>query len=421
MFQNTRIGALILMAGKGSRLGGAIPKAFVRLGGKPIYQWTLEAFQRSCLFDEILLVHPPDWPVPGGIPGGQTRRESSWLGLQALKKKVDIVVIHDGVRPFVSPSILLQNVEGAIRWGAVDTCIPSTDTIVVAGTDGTLTIPRRENMLRGQTPQSFRYDWIVDAHERIGDETTDDCKLILAAGYPLHVVPGDEENLKITTDLDLFLAEQILRLKGAHPKASRCLAGEKIVVVGGTGAIGQEVARLLREENACPIAIGRLELDLRDLGAIAPFFERLGPIDALVNMAGFLKKGPLSALSAADLTDMMRVNLTGLIEACRVAQVRRAIVNVASSAYSRGRKELSIYSAAKAAVVNFTQSLAEERPDLQINVVVPGRTKSPLRVTNFPNEDPHSLSTPAEVARYIVSTLKDRSLSGAIVPVPFQT
>lgn len=219
MSEKLQIGAILLLGGEGARFGSAIPKQFHWLEGKRIYEHALKTLANSCLFDEILLVCHKDWidlPYEGVVSGGKTRQESSYLGLKAFKKRPDIVLIHDGVRPFVTETILRNNVQGAIEWGAVDTCIPSADTIVHAP-DGEFidSIPKRKEFLRGQTPQTFRMDWILEAHQKALEDgienATDDCQLILRLGRKVYVVPGDEQNIKITSEIDLFIANQIIK------------------------------------------------------------------------------------------------------------------------------------------------------------------------------------------------------------------
>lgn len=212
-----RIGAIILLGGEGLRFGSKIPKQFHLLGDKKIYLHTLDNLNSTRLFDEIVLVCHPDWmnlPHEGVIRGGRTRQESSFLGLKGFKKRPDIVLIHDGVRPFVSERILRENVEGALRWGAVDTCIPSRDTLVHAPSAGWIeSIPNRDEYLRGQTPQTFRMDWILEAHERALEDgiqnASDDCRLVMRIGKKVHVVAGEEENIKITSEFDLMIANYL--------------------------------------------------------------------------------------------------------------------------------------------------------------------------------------------------------------------
>lgn len=186
--------AILLMGGTGIRFGSETPKQFHRLAGKKVYLHTLEAFLESRLFEEIVLVCPSAWieevkndlkSYPSFpfqvVEGGLTRQESSLKGLLACEG-TNIVVIHDAVRPFISLEILKANVEGAHEKGAVDTCIPSADTLVFAPEKHQIAdIPVRSHYMRGQTPQSFRYSLILDAHIKAKDQgisnSSDDCSL----------------------------------------------------------------------------------------------------------------------------------------------------------------------------------------------------------------------------------------------------
>ncbi|MBU6446421.1 MAG: 2-C-methyl-D-erythritol 4-phosphate cytidylyltransferase, partial [Verrucomicrobia bacterium] len=199
MYLGKTIGACLLMAGNGSRFGGDVPKQFLMLGAKPIYLHALDTLVASRLFDEIILVCHPEWmdlPHDGIVRGGATRQESSYRGLKGFKAPPDIVLIHDAVRPFVTERILRDNIETAIQYGAADTCIPSADTLVHAPDGKTLAaIPNRRELFRGQTPQTFRMDWILHAHEQTQiSNATDDCQLVLKMGKPIHLVLGDEKN-----------------------------------------------------------------------------------------------------------------------------------------------------------------------------------------------------------------------------------
>lgn len=224
MFGDYRIGAVLLMGGEGRRFGSEVPKQFHLLDGKPVYRYALETLAASGFFQEIVLVCHPDWMEEAKetgfrcVAGGKTRQESSYLGLKGFLKKPDIALIHDAVRPFVTASILRENIQAAIAWGAADTCIPSADTVVYApdAKEGRFIahVPKREEVWRGQTPQTFRFDWILEAHEKAAhdgvENASDDCQLILKAGRRVRVVEGDEKNGKITSALDLMFAEQIL-------------------------------------------------------------------------------------------------------------------------------------------------------------------------------------------------------------------
>ncbi len=213
---------ILLMAGQGKRFSAGNPKQFQLLGGKKIYLWTLERFATSTLFEEIILVcdagsvalvQAEVGPTHRVIAGGATRQESSYKGLLACGPKTEIVVIHDTVRPFVSERILEDNVKAAREFGAVDTCIPTHDTLVHSKDGKTIAdIPNRAEYLRGQTPQSFSYPIILSAHQNTHRiNATDDCRLVMDHGISVAIVEGEEQNMKITTPFDLLIAEKIAR------------------------------------------------------------------------------------------------------------------------------------------------------------------------------------------------------------------
>lgn len=216
-----RISAILLLAGNGNRLGSPIPKQFHLLEGKKVYLHTFERFSESNLFDEVILVCHPEWmkviareaPTAKIIAGGVTRQDSSYRGICACQPGTHYVVIHDGVRPFVSSKILLENIAKVKKYKAVDTCIPSTDTLVYSPSGSKAdSFPLRHHYLRGQTPQSFALELILKAHKTT-DKTnaTDDCSLVREMGHEVHLVSGSDENIKITTETDLILAQALYK------------------------------------------------------------------------------------------------------------------------------------------------------------------------------------------------------------------
>ncbi len=424
------IKAIILMGGEGNRFGSTIPKQFVRLSGKEIYRHTLDVFLNSSLFDEIILVVHPDFleTVQSDVTivsGGRTRQESVYQGLLACGSETEYVVIHDAVRPFISQEILKKNIKAAMAHKAVDTCIPSADTIVHSQDgDQIENIPNRSHYLRGQTPQSFAYDLILKAHETTESKNaSDDCQLVLDLSHPVKIVEGSSDNIKITHELDLFLAEQLLRIKRHQPKKTfPTLTDKTFAVTGGHGGIGHATCKLLEEMGARAIPISRSTADLTDADQVKKIFTQLGTLDGLINCIGFLKVNPLSDLTLEEIDQTIQTNFNSLVYSCKWAKLREGghIINIASSSYSRGRKGYPIYSAAKAAVVNFTQGLAEERPELFINVVIPQRTNTKMRQINFPNDGPSTCLDPTSVAETIVSLIGDSSVTGTIIEVKKQ-
>ncbi len=451
MHTQVLINAILLMGGRGARFKSSLPKQFHTLAGKKIYIHTLESFLACELFAQIILVCPMEWSEEVEkelktllpelsrdkiriVAGGETRQDSSYLGLLACPKETSHVVIHDAVRPFVSEEILQENIRIAKLHGAADTCIPSADTIVHSGNSETIdTIPPRHEYLRGQTPQSFSYPLILKAHEEARTKNltaTDDCALVLALGHPIHVAKGEESNIKITTDLDLYLAEQLFRRTRPKPNLhaeSRSIQGKCYAITGGTGDIGQAIAKLLRLEGATPLLLSRsapeYAADLTSPEQTQKIFAKLaqehGPIDGLINCVGLFKLKAVEELTTQEIEELIAANLTSVIFACKFAEIKEGgdMINIASSAYSRGRKTYAIYSAAKAAVVNFTQALAEERPELNVNTLIPQRTHSRMRSAYFPEEDLNKLLTPSQVAEAALNLLKERPVTGMAIEV----
>jgi 2-C-methyl-D-erythritol 4-phosphate cytidylyltransferase len=439
------------MGGIGERLQSSLPKQFHLLGGKPIFIHTVETFLKMKVFAEIILPVPKLWhqrvhsliqSLPEAekiiiIEGGETRQESSFCGIKACNPLTDYVVIHDAVRPFVSLKVLQDNIEQVILHGAVDTCIPSADTLVHSKEgDWIDAIPVRREFLRGQTPQSFLFEIILKAHTQAQKEgilnSSDDCSLVKRLGYPVKVVMGSERNIKITTELDLFLAERLLHYPMEESSfldelEIDTIKGKVFVVTGASGGIGAKICAKLETLGAVVVEVSRASVpfsaDLTQHEEVVQVFkaiyEQYGPIQGLINSIGSFEVKALEALSKQEIDYTIAANLTSVIYCCQCSKIDRGghIINIASSSYSRGRKEYPIYSAAKAAVVNFTQALAEARPDLCVNVIVPQRTNTPLRRNNFPEEKLETLLEPEEIAEKIARLLRVAKMSGTILEV----
>jgi 2-C-methyl-D-erythritol 4-phosphate cytidylyltransferase/2-C-methyl-D-erythritol 2,4-cyclodiphosphate synthase len=216
-----RIAALILAAGSGTRFGAAQPKQFVALGGAPIVARAARAFAGHRRIDRVVLVGAadalaaacPDFPKSGLVPGGATRQDSARAGLEALAADLpDAVLIHDAARPLV-PARVIEAVCDALAAGAeaVLPALPVTDTLKRAEAGTVVGTVPREGLWRVQTPQGFRFTPILAAHRAVaGQSLTDDGAVAEAAGMTVRLVPGAEENLKVTTADDLVRAETLL-------------------------------------------------------------------------------------------------------------------------------------------------------------------------------------------------------------------
>jgi len=219
-----RVSAVILAAGRGRRMERDKNKVYLPICGKPLLEWTLSSFARSNRIDEIVLVvrHGEEGEArtirfEGGVPllivnGGETRRDSSLAGVETASG--EIVLIHDGARPFVSNRLIERVTDGAIAHGACIPVIPFPDTLRFLNDDKTVSRDPidRARIVRVQTPQGFRRELILTALENSDPRIPDDAEAILAAGRPVFTVEGDPMNLKVTRPADIEIADTIAAL-----------------------------------------------------------------------------------------------------------------------------------------------------------------------------------------------------------------
>ncbi|MBQ2924053.1 MAG: 2-C-methyl-D-erythritol 4-phosphate cytidylyltransferase [Anaerotignum sp.] len=221
--------AVIVAAGKGKRMGTEISKQFLPLGGREILTHSVEKFERAEHIRDIILVTGEDslqdvrdmkteygWKkVVSVVAGGKERQDSVWNGLQAVSDDTDIILIHDGVRPFVTEEILIRSIETALEMGGCVAGVPAKDTIKVCDTENiAVATPDRSTLWQIQTPQTFRKDLIFAAYQKAkadGFIGTDDASLAEYSGYPVKVIMGSYRNIKITTKEDLLIGEAFLK------------------------------------------------------------------------------------------------------------------------------------------------------------------------------------------------------------------
>lgn len=213
--------AIIVAAGAGSRFGGGTPKQFLRLGDGPVVEWSIRAFRAHPNIREIVLVAPPggaeDLPseirrsVDQVVPGGTTRARSVARGVAAAGESADCLLVHDGVRPFVTASLIDRVLELAGQTPVVPV-LPSVDTLKEIGEgDRVLRTLPRDRIGRAQTPQGFPAALLRELHaSREPVSETDDAAMCEARGIPVRVVPGDPWNIKITSPEDLEYAEWLV-------------------------------------------------------------------------------------------------------------------------------------------------------------------------------------------------------------------
>lgn len=227
MYDNQKVGAIIVAAGKGERMDG-VDKMLVPLAGRPVLARVVGVFQESALIDQIVVVLGEHNLEPGKklladggfskvtdvCPGGRRRQESVACGL-GLLKDCHWVVIHDGARPLLTADLIEAGLEAAKESGAAVAALPVADTIKLAGDDGfVMGTPPRANLRAAQTPQVFRSDIITAAYAQPAGEATDDASLVERLGYRVKLFMGSYDNIKLTTANDLALAEVLWAKRG---------------------------------------------------------------------------------------------------------------------------------------------------------------------------------------------------------------
>ncbi|MBR5468130.1 MAG: 2-C-methyl-D-erythritol 4-phosphate cytidylyltransferase [Firmicutes bacterium] len=220
--------AVIVAAGKGKRMKSTVDKQFIELKGRSIVERTVEKFEKCDVVDEIVLVTGEEhvgyleemaakcgWTkVSKVVCGGKERQNSVYNGLCALREDAEIVLIHDGVRPFIKNEEIVLMAEKASEKKACVLAARVKDTIKVCDEKGkVLSTPDRSMLWAMQTPQAFEYKLIKNAYERLteADFVTDDASVAEKAGIDVFIVEGGYDNIKITTPEDLYIAEAILR------------------------------------------------------------------------------------------------------------------------------------------------------------------------------------------------------------------
>jgi 2-C-methyl-D-erythritol 4-phosphate cytidylyltransferase len=222
--------AIIVAAGKGIRMSNTVRKQYIALDGIPMLSRTLGVFSRCDRIDRIIMAVPKDdidycrtEIIPAAnmkkeailVIGGARRQDSVYNGLKAIEKDDGIVLIHDGVRPFVNREDLVACIDGAQKHGACILGIPAFDTVKhVNAKNEIIETQKRDTLWLAQTPQAFQLKLIKKAHEiakQEGFTGTDDASLVERLGEVVKIMPGSRNNIKITNQEDLKLAQAILK------------------------------------------------------------------------------------------------------------------------------------------------------------------------------------------------------------------
>jgi 2-C-methyl-D-erythritol 4-phosphate cytidylyltransferase len=439
--------AVLLAGGVGTRVGLDIPKQLIKIAGKTILEHTLAAFQAHPMVDEIVVMMAAGHldAVRAMVRAGgydkvtqvlegsaEGRNGTTLLALDAIPAECP-VLFHDAVRPLVSDRIITECFAALQTYDAVDVAIPSADTIIEVDPDANTirAIPRRADLRRGQTPQAFRASVLRAAYavaaQDAGFTATDDCGVVLRylPDVPIWVVTGEERNMKVTDPIDVFLADKLFQLtssvvpEGHSPEEYHAaLEGKVLVVLGGSYGIGADIATLAREYGATVETFSRSSTNTHverrsDLVAVAEQVEQThGRIDYVVATAGILPRGSLLETTEETIYAATEVNYLAPVFIAQVffphlQRTGGGLLLFTSSSYTRGRSGYSLYSSAKAAVVNLTQALADEWAEsgVTVNCVNPERTGTPMRTKAFGEEPADSLLDSRSVAKSSIDVL----------------
>jgi 2-C-methyl-D-erythritol 4-phosphate cytidylyltransferase len=457
--------AVILAAGSGERSGFDVPKQMMKLAGKPIVEHTISTFQKSACIDEIIVVTSTNCieniedivsnrafnKVKKIIRGGKERFESSLAAITATEpeaKSEDVrLIFHDAVRPLVSERIIQDVVQALDHYNAVDVVVPTTDTIISADpiTNTIDSVPLRQKLRNGQTPQGFKWEIIKAAYDLAAKDpnfiTTDDCGVVLKylPEEKIFLVTGENNNIKLTYKEDLHIIDKFLQLNTRkiiiNNLTSRSLSQLKnkvLIIIGGTSGIGAEMAEIAGAFQAKVVSASRRTgTDITDIESLKERFkavhEEFGKIDYVVNTAGILVKQPLILMEYKDIVQAIQINYMGAIHVAIAAYEylklsKGQLLNFTSSSYTYGRSFYSLYSSSKAAIVNLTQALAEEwhTDFVRINCINPERTNTPMRRRAFGIEPPDSLLTAKSVALISLGVLLEDT-SGQVLDITTQS
>ena len=449
--------AVILAGGVGTRVGLDIPKQLIKVAGHTILEHTLATFDAHPMVDEILVMMAQGHldavheivrqgsytKVTHVLEGAETRNGTTLRALDAIADDTTKVLFHDAVRPLVSPRIITDCFEALDSYDAVDVAIPSADTIIEVDADNVIrNIPPRANLRRGQTPQAFRAGVIRKAYAVAADDpdfqATDDCTVVLRyqPDVPIWVVAGEERNMKVTDPIDVYLADKLFQLTTSNLPPSRsdeeyraALEGKTLVVFGGSYGIGADIAAFAEAHGAKVFSFSRSTTnthverrgDLQE--AIRTVLSATDRIDLVVNSAAVLPRGQLVETSEEAVYAATEINYLAPVMIAQeffphLQRTRGSLLNFTSSSYTRGRSGYSLYSSAKAAVVNLTQALADEwsADGIRVNCINPERTGTPMRTKAFGEEPPGSLLESREVAVRSIDVLLSNE-TGLIVDI----
>lgn len=407
-----RISGIILAGGSGGRFGSKIPKQYMSLNGKLVIQYVIDAFQESNLFNEIIVVMDKKYShlIKGDVKIselGKTRKESVINGLDTCSKNTEGVLFHDSVRPFIKSSDLQQYIDNLKNNDCVVTYEPITDALFHA---------ERDKFRLVQTPECFKLNLLKEKINTIKNFIG-----IYESIYPCSIkfIKLNHPNLKITYPNDLYLAEQLMKYESVTKRESD-VYGKDILILGGTGGIGQALTNLLIESGAKIDSLGSQDMDLSIKEIVLPYNLKDKKWDSIIHCAGTYCNDKEGLLKNYD--KIMNVNFRStvyLIEnASTLIKENGSLILIGSTASTKGRTGIALYSASKSALNTFAEGMVEtlKNKKISIHVICPAKVATSLQKYINPNANFKDMIQPESIARIIAGYI-DFNQTGHIVYV----
>lgn len=395
--------AIILAAGKGERFNSEIPKQFSKLNGKYVISYSIEEFIKSKLFDKIILVLPSynfkyiaDKYNLEYVIGGNSRTKSVYNALKYIKKyNPKRVLFHEAARPLIKAEDLSQYIEALTEYDCAITSTKITDALYHED---------RSKYLLLQAPEAYRFENLIKKYN-----VNKDCVSIYQQIYPCRIkfISLNHPNDKITYPIDLFSLEHLVKYSHLNIKTPN-LRNKNILIFGSSGGIGKELVNKLKRDDINLYTPTHQEVNLEIINA-EDLLTRYPKIDVIINLAGVCYKDSEGILKYYDKT--MNINLKSnliLIEYAKMLKNKPVnLVFISSSSTTKGRENLTTYSASKIALHSIVESQSEElsKIDIYLNCICPEKVKTSM-LKSLPNYDKLNMNeilTPLEVIKTILS------------------
>jgi 2-C-methyl-D-erythritol 4-phosphate cytidylyltransferase len=407
--------AVILAGGSGSRFGSRIPKQFMSLNGKLVYEYAIDAFYETKLFDKIIFVLDKQHldivkknsKISHLVAGGKTRAESVNNALKYIKtlSNVKNIVFHDAARPFIVSDEIKQYIDALKKAPVVVTAQKITDALFYA--------PRDKYKLI-QTPEAFRYSFLKNNFNY-----NDNAIAIYEMLYPCKIkfIELSHPNIKITYAKDLYLAEQLMKYQPVIKRIPE-IANKRILVIGSTGGIGSALCEYLKNLKADVTGMNKKWINLNTDHLYLPNYLNDGKWDCIIHAAGAYCNDKEGLLDNYDL--IMNVNFRSIVffveHAKELLNKGGSFIAIGSTAASKGRKGIALYSASKAALNTFIEGMTEplKEHDIKLHVICPAKVATPLQKHINPNTNVKDMMKPEDIAKIIAGYI-DVTSSGEIV------